>query len=134
MSNVNFDPADINSLMKDISNQTINNESEGQLQQIAHANYIQLTIHEIWREMLGLSEFGLTDDLFDIGGDSVTAIQIFSEINKVFGVRLTMEELFAADIFSVIWLSQLVEGYLVDLLGKAEFEAMMAEAGNLTES
>lgn len=134
MTQATIDPSDINSLIEEMSGQSSDQVLVDGSDQIKSLNYLQVTIFEIWSKMLGFSSFGLNDDLFDVGGDSVTAIQIFSEVNKKFGIRLPMEELFGGEVFSIKWLSQLVERYLTELLGKDEFEALLVEVDSLAEA
>ena len=134
MTQTTLDPSDLNCLIEEISNQSLDQKSKGESNKIKNLNYLELTIFEIWSKMLGFSSFGLNEDLFDVGGDSVTAIQIFSEINKEFGIRLPMEELFGSEMFSIAWLSQLVERYLIELLGKDEFDALLKESDDLVEA
>lgn len=48
---------------------------------------------EIWREGLGHAEFGLEDDFFDVGGDSLQAMTMLLQAELRFGVQLPMETL-----------------------------------------
>lgn len=49
---------------------------------------IQDSIIEIWKEHLGLDEVDITDNFFDLGGDSFLAIQMVPEIQERLGVSL----------------------------------------------
>ncbi|NLA87256.1 MAG: AMP-binding protein, partial [Clostridiales bacterium] len=44
---------------------------------------------EIWKKALGLARIGVLDGYSAIGGDSLTAIKIITEIHKSFGVELS---------------------------------------------
>jgi amino acid adenylation domain-containing protein len=48
----------------------------------------------IWEKALRLQPIGITDDFFQIGGHSLLAVRIFSEIEKVIGKRLPIATLF----------------------------------------
>ena len=48
----------------------------------------------IWTQLLGVSRVGLHDNYFDLGGDSLLATQLVSQIRKVFEVELALIELF----------------------------------------
>lgn len=48
----------------------------------------------IWREVLGASEVGIHDQFFEIGGNSLRAVQILSRIRSRLGVPLDLEVLF----------------------------------------
>ncbi len=47
-----------------------------------------------WREVLNVKEFGVTDDFFDLGGDSLLAMQVLARIRKVFQVEVSIRSLF----------------------------------------
>lgn len=48
----------------------------------------------IWREALQLDYVGPEEDLFDLGGHSISILQIISSVNKRYGVELPMEVFF----------------------------------------
>ena len=52
------------------------------------------TLVEIWENILGVSPIGIDDNFFDLGGDSITAIQVQYSISKRFEVNLPMTTLF----------------------------------------
>lgn len=53
-------------------------------------------IARIWQELLGVQSVGLDQNYFDLGGDSVLAVRLFAEIEKVFKVKLPLATLFEA--------------------------------------
>jgi amino acid adenylation domain-containing protein len=62
----------------------------------APADPIEERLRGIFRSMLGLSEIGVNDDFFDLGGHSLTAAQLFREINVCFNLNLPLATLFRA--------------------------------------
>jgi amino acid adenylation domain-containing protein len=50
----------------------------------------------IYRSVLGVSDIGVNDDFFDLGGHSLTAAQLFREINVSFNLDLPLATLFHA--------------------------------------
>ena len=48
----------------------------------------------IWQEVLGIEKIGITDNFFNLGGDSLKAILILSKIEKNFGIEIELKELF----------------------------------------
>ena len=54
----------------------------------------QLT--QIWQEILGVDSITPDQNYFDLGGDSSVAVQLFAQIDKVFGVKLPLATLFDA--------------------------------------
>lgn len=49
----------------------------------------------IWREVLGTEEVGVHDPFFEIGGNSLRAVQVLSRIRSQLGVDLDLEVLFS---------------------------------------
>jgi len=52
------------------------------------------TLAAIWSELLDRSPLSCTDNFFDIGGNSLLAIQLLRTIEDTFGVRLPLRDLF----------------------------------------
>ena len=48
----------------------------------------------IWTELLGIKQAGRYDNYFELGGDSLLATQLASQIRKVFEVELPLADLF----------------------------------------
>jgi amino acid adenylation domain-containing protein/non-ribosomal peptide synthase protein (TIGR01720 family) len=48
----------------------------------------------VWAEVLGLEQVGVHDNFFDLGGDSILSIQVFSRARQA-GMHLTTKDLFA---------------------------------------
>ena len=44
----------------------------------------------IWRAAFELPELGLDDDFYALGGSSMTAVEILTEVESVFGLRVSM--------------------------------------------
>jgi phthiocerol/phenolphthiocerol synthesis type-I polyketide synthase E len=53
-------------------------------------------LSRIWQEQLGIEAVTLDQNFFDLGGDSSLAVRMFSEIEKVFGVKLPLATLYDA--------------------------------------
>ena len=51
---------------------------------------------ELWRSVLGLEAVGITDNFFDIGGNSLLVMRLFSELEALFSQQLPLVEIFAA--------------------------------------
>jgi amino acid adenylation domain-containing protein len=48
---------------------------------------------ELWKQVLGIEEIGITNNFFELGGDSINAIQVISRANKQ-GVNLSIQHLY----------------------------------------
>jgi amino acid adenylation domain-containing protein len=49
---------------------------------------------QIWRQVISLSQIGIDDNFFDIGGHSLLAVEIFAGIKKMFHLELPLAILF----------------------------------------
>jgi acyl carrier protein len=89
-------------------------------------------VFKIWVQVLGFDSFSMDEDLFQIGGDSIAAVQIFSAVNEKFGVNLSMQELFSTSHFSIKWLSELISKYQVDVIGEEEYSRLLKHIDGLS--
>jgi phthiocerol/phenolphthiocerol synthesis type-I polyketide synthase E len=55
---------------------------------------VQALVAQSWDDVLGTDGVGLDDDFFDLGGNSLVAIQLIAQVRQEFGVRLPMRTLF----------------------------------------
>jgi phthiocerol/phenolphthiocerol synthesis type-I polyketide synthase E len=53
-------------------------------------------LRRIWQQLLGIESVGLDQNYFDLGGDSILAVQLFAQIEQVFKVKLPVATLFDA--------------------------------------
>lgn len=51
---------------------------------------------EMWQELLGVSQVGVFDSFFDLGGHSLIAVRLFSRVRKAFSVDFPISVLFEA--------------------------------------
>ena len=52
----------------------------------------QIFLQDLWQQNIGIPEIGILDDFFDLGGDSLTSIQILSAIQRQYDFRLTTND------------------------------------------
>ena len=57
---------------------------------------LERTLCDIWSGVLGTADIGVEDDFFDLGGNSLVAVQIIASIRKTVGTKLPMRSLFEA--------------------------------------
>jgi phthiocerol/phenolphthiocerol synthesis type-I polyketide synthase E len=60
----------------------------------------------IWQELLGIEPISVEQNYFDLGGDSILAVQLFAQIEKLFHIKLPVATLFEAP--TIEGLAQLV--------------------------
>lgn len=87
-------------------------------ERIAPRDTTERAIHQIWSELLGHQEFGVTDDFFTVGGHSLLATVLLARLRRSTGVALSLR--------------QLLEGPRIEHLAKAVSgpAATSAEPGN----
>ncbi len=73
-----------------------NNHSVVQKNFVATRNETEQKLAEIWQRTLNISQIGITDNFFEIGGDSLQAVTLFVEIEDVFGKHLPLTVLIDA--------------------------------------
>ena len=61
---------------------------------VAPKNEIEQVITQVWQEVLGIKEIGILDSFFELGGDSLLATQVISQINKVLNIDLSVSSMF----------------------------------------
>ncbi len=57
------------------------------------ATAFEIQVAELWRDVLNVDRVGTQDDFFDLGGDSLTATELFLELERWFAVRLSTSEI-----------------------------------------
>ncbi|MGW5053662.1 non-ribosomal peptide synthase/polyketide synthase [Actinokineospora sp. NPDC004072] len=81
---------------------------------VAPSTDTEAVLAEIWAEVLGLPEVGVTDNFFDLGGDSVRALRVGSRAREAFDVALSPRDVLTAR--TVAALAEVVEDLvLLDL-------------------
>jgi amino acid adenylation domain-containing protein len=55
---------------------------------------IEKEILQIWSEHLQITEIGIDDDFFEMGGNSIVAVKVMIQVEKEIGKRIPLSELF----------------------------------------
>ncbi len=63
---------------------------------VAPENDIERTLAGFWEELLGVSNVGVEDSFFDLGGHSLIAVRLFAKVKKTFRVDFPISVLFEA--------------------------------------
>jgi acyl carrier protein len=59
-------------------------------------NAVEEALTSIWAELLGVERIGVNDSFFDLGGHSLLATRLLSTLRKIFGLELSLREVFEA--------------------------------------
>jgi amino acid adenylation domain-containing protein len=79
---------------------------------VAPRNEIERQITDAWQELLGIAPIGIHDDFFALGGHSLMATLLISQLRDIFPVELPIRELFEAA--TVAQLAEVIETKLVE--------------------
>ncbi len=69
---------------------------------------VERTLVKIWKRVLGRKSIGIMDDFFEMGGHSLLAVRLMTEINKTFGKEIPLAALFQGA--TVEYLARIVRG------------------------
>ncbi|MGJ7611901.1 MULTISPECIES: SDR family NAD(P)-dependent oxidoreductase [unclassified Variovorax] len=79
---------------------------------VAPEGELEARLAEVWQDMLGIAAVGVHDNLFELGGDSLLAIQILARVRKAYEIELHPAAFFKAP--TVADLALLVETRLIE--------------------
>jgi aryl carrier-like protein len=57
-------------------------------------NHVERQLASIWRELLDIKQFGITDNFFDLGGNSLLAMRVLARVRRAFQVEVSIRSLF----------------------------------------
>ena len=57
-------------------------------------NDIESKIVELWQEVLGIDKVSISDNFFEIGGNSLKVMHVINSINKMFNSNISIDEFF----------------------------------------
>jgi amino acid adenylation domain-containing protein/FkbH-like protein len=63
---------------------------------VAPRTQIERQLCELWQNLLKVERVGITDNFFDLGGHSLMAVRLFSEVGQLTGEKLPLVTLFQA--------------------------------------
>ncbi|PJO20581.1 phosphopantetheine-binding protein [Burkholderia glumae] len=93
------------------------------------------TLHEqltaIWRDALGDRPIGPDDSFFDLGGNSLLALQVVGRINQAFGVAINPSDMLKRP--TVAELSDVITGKLLGKTDDADLDALLNEMSQLSD-
>jgi acyl carrier protein len=55
---------------------------------------LEAVLADIWSDVLGIGEVGVTDDFFELGGNSLVGLRLVAAVRKAVGTKLPMRALF----------------------------------------
>jgi thioesterase domain-containing protein/malonyl CoA-acyl carrier protein transacylase/acyl carrier protein len=70
-------------------------------------NQHESTIAAMWQQLLGIESIGIYDNFFDLGGDSLTAVQLINQLYNHFQIKVLLHHIVEAP--TIACLSQLLQ-------------------------
>ncbi|WP_075342809.1 non-ribosomal peptide synthetase [Tenacibaculum agarivorans] len=60
---------------------------------VAPTTQLEKELCKVWERVLGLKKVGIKDDFFSIGGNSILAIQVSSQMSKILGIKVQISDI-----------------------------------------
>ena len=98
---------------------------------VPHRTPVEKDLVEIWAKVLGLDQIGITDNFFDLGGDSLLATQIILRVIDVFRVNVTLSSLFQAS--TVVDMADVITQKIADQFENKDIERLLHELEELSD-
>jgi len=76
---------------------------------VSPRNETEQTIAEVWQKCLGVEKIGIHDDYFELGGDSLLAVQIIAQLRQTFQIKLSSHVLLNSS--TIAKLAQSIDHY-----------------------
>jgi acyl transferase domain-containing protein/acyl carrier protein len=93
---------------------------------VAPTRGLECAIAALWQDLLGIEAVGLHDDFFELGGQSLLAIQLMNRVRETCGVQLPVRQVFEAR--TVGELSRAVADGLAEQIDRRGLTSMVADA------
>jgi malonyl CoA-acyl carrier protein transacylase/NAD(P)-dependent dehydrogenase (short-subunit alcohol dehydrogenase family)/acyl carrier protein/SAM-dependent methyltransferase len=100
---------------------------------VAPRDEMESAIANIWQEYLGIQPIGIHDDFFNLGGDSLLAVQIVSQIRKIFSVELKVNTLLS-EATTIAQLADIISQKRTQIEEVGEIEQLLSELETLSPS
>ena len=102
---------------------------------VAPRNQTEETVADIWQRVLGIERIGISDNFFDLGGDSLVALQLMSRVRECLNVEPPLARFFESPTISglsLVVVQQLAEtadqNALSEILSELEQDSSPAVA------
>jgi len=76
------------------STEELRKENNLESEQDSALNDVEKAVLNIWKKLLGYKQIDVNDNYFELGGDSLMAVRMFTQIEKIFGKRLPLATLY----------------------------------------
>lgn len=95
-------------------------------------NQIEHTLCDMWQELLRIDQVGIHDSFFDLGGQSLLAIQVIGRLRQIYPVQLDLQQLLEGTP-TVSNIAAQIQAQLPEDDEIAKMNALMAEVESLSD-
>jgi phthiocerol/phenolphthiocerol synthesis type-I polyketide synthase E len=92
---------------------------------VAPSGEIEAEIARSWQEVFGMELIGIHDNFFDLGGDSLVALQLAARLAEAFSLEITVRHLFEAP--TVAGIAVTIEEAMLATADPDEIDQVLAE-------
>jgi len=92
---------------------------------------VEEQLAQIWARVLSLDEVGIHDNFFDLGGHSLAATRVVSQVMKQFQLEIPLQSLFQAP--TIAEMANVITEHQGKKLGERELDHILAELETLSE-
>lgn len=103
-------------------------ESDGEY--VAPGSELERAVASVWEELFGIQRVGAADNFFEMGGNSLLAIQLVSRLRKELEIELPLNTLFESP--TVAGLATAIESIQARAREAVEIERLLKEIESLT--
>lgn len=94
---------------------------------VAPSNEIEKAIIVIWESVLGINQLGIDDNFIELGGNSLSAIQIIAQLTEIFKMEFRVESFLANP--TVRGASDFIISQLIEDLDEENMKEIMSVSG-----
>ncbi|BAZ54099.1 beta-ketoacyl synthase [Nostoc sp. NIES-4103] len=98
---------------------------------VAPRNELEITLADIWQQLLGIDRVGIHDNFFELGGDSLFATQLVSQLCKSFQIELSYKGFFNSP--TVAELAEIIAQNLAQQTDLEDLAQALADIEQLSE-
>jgi natural product biosynthesis luciferase-like monooxygenase protein len=92
---------------------------------VAPESQLALQVAEIWSDVLKIPQIGMNDNFFDLGGHSLTAVQVAHRIRQLLDIDFSLQTIFTAS--TLAGMIEKIEQTLLEQVSEGDLEAMLLE-------
>ncbi len=98
---------------------------------VAPRTSVEKKLAQIWAEVLSLDQVGIHDNFFDLGGHSLAATRVVSQVMKQFQLEIPLQSLFQSP--TVAKIAAVIMEHQTKKLGEKDLERILAELESMSE-